>query len=103
MLDGTHYVECECTSAEHTLRFTIDVDDEVIYTEVHLNPWQPWYKRVWMAVKYVFGYRCKYGNWDCTMLNVKQVEQLELVINTFKKMKFDQKLQEMVERSNNVR
>ena len=57
--DKHHYVRCECTSAEHTLVFRVWNDE--IFVETHLSKYLPWYKRVVLAVKYVFGYQCKYG------------------------------------------
>jgi hypothetical protein len=63
------YVECGCESTEHTLRFTYNEEDNEVYTEVQLSRWHPWYRRVWLALKYVFGYQCKYGHWDCTIIN----------------------------------
>lgn len=80
MLDGSHFIECDCGSDEHTLRFTIDAEEQVIYTSVFLNQWRPWYGRVWIALKYVFGYECKYGHWDCTSMSRAQVDQLKQVL-----------------------
>jgi len=77
MLDGSYFVECDCGSDEHTLRFTIDADEDIIYTSVFLNQWRPWWKRVWIAIKYIFGYKCKYGHWDVTSMSYEQVEQLK--------------------------
>lgn len=68
MLDGTEHFECDCHSPEHTLRFTLDQEYNEIYTEVFLNQYRPWWKRIWIAVKYVFGYKCMYGHFDCFMM-----------------------------------
>jgi hypothetical protein len=70
------YVECACTSSEHTLRFVVDEEDNEIYTDVQLARWHPWYMRVWLAIKYVFGYQCKYGHWDCTIIQEEQAKQI---------------------------
>jgi len=74
------FIECECHSDEHVLRYTIDAEDRVIYTSVFLKHWQSWYVRVWIAIKYVFGYKCKYGHFDCTLMGPDQVRQLRKVI-----------------------
>lgn len=83
MLDGNHYIECECNSDEHVLRYTFDLEDKIIYTSVFLRHWRPWYQRVWIAIKYIFGYKCKYGHFDCTSMGPDEVEQLRRVIQTF--------------------
>ena len=62
------YFDCQCDCSEHVLRFIIDPDDGQVWTEVYLNPWHPWYQRLWIAIKYVFGHKSKYGAFDCTML-----------------------------------
>lgn len=83
----TEYFECQCFSTEHVLRFIFAVDEKAgdpeVYTEVFLNPWEPWYKRVWKAVKYIFGYKCRYGHWDCTNLKPKDVVRLRKLCQEF--------------------
>jgi len=86
MLDGSHFIECRCGSDEHTIRFTLSIedDDPEIYTSVFLNHWQPWYYRIWHAIKYIFGYKCKYGDWDCTLMGETEVDQLQKMIDDFR-------------------
>jgi len=56
------YITCECSSMEHTIRFSYFKDEpDLLYVEFHLNQTDRWYKRIWKAVKYIFGYRSKYG------------------------------------------
>lgn len=83
MFDGTHYLECACSSDEHTLRFTLDKEDGEIYTSVYLNRYLPWYKRAWHALRYVFGYHCKYGHWDCTVINREGAAKLRAILDEF--------------------
>ena len=61
------YFECECHSDEHTLKFKLfpDIEEPELYTSVYLRQWRPWYKRIWVAIKYIFGYKSKYGDFDC--------------------------------------
>ena len=55
------YLECCCNSMEHILRLSYFADEpDYIYIEFYLNQY-PWYKRVWIAIKYIFGYRSKFG------------------------------------------
>jgi hypothetical protein len=78
MLDGTHYFECKCGSSEHTLRFVLDKDptDPGIHTEIYLNQWRPWWKQAWIGLKYMFGYPCRYGHWDCWILSDDDAKRL---------------------------
>lgn len=70
------YYECACFSPEHTLRFVFDPEDKEIYTEVYLNHYQNFFKRIWIAIKYVFGYQCKYGHFDCFIMRSDDAQRL---------------------------
>lgn len=94
MLDGTEYYECDCGSDEHTLRFILDLDEEDprIYTNVFLNQWHSWYKRVWIAIKYVFGYKCKYGHFDCFILKQADADKMITMVTKLKEAKHNEKM-----------
>lgn len=83
MLDGNHFFECRCGSYEHTLRFVINKTDKEIYTSIFLNQWRSWWKRAWVAVRYLFGYKCTYGEWDHWALCLNDVERLRDMCNDF--------------------
>jgi hypothetical protein len=72
----TEYFDCKCMSSEHTLRFVYDPDDNELYTEVHLSQYRNVFVRVWVAIKYIFGFKSKYGHWDCWLLKKKDCERL---------------------------
>lgn len=81
------YMDCQCLSPEHTLRYMFtpynnDKDPPEIYTEVYLCK-QGFWKRIWIAIKYVFGYQCKYGHWDCTILTPSEVPKLQKLLNKY--------------------
>ena len=68
MLDGTHYFECACGSAEHTIRFTLDKEDEppMIFGDIYLDQFIPWYKRIFVAIKYILRIppqNCHFDSW----------------------------------------
>ena len=75
MTQKAEYFECKCDSSEHTLRFVYDDEDDEIYTQVFLHA-PSFFQRVWQAIKYVFGYKCKYGHWDCTLLKKEDIPKL---------------------------
>jgi hypothetical protein len=34
-----------------------------------------------VAIKYIFGYQCKYGHWDCTSLGYNEAKDLRNFLN----------------------
>jgi len=69
------YFECACFSADHTLRFGYDPDYGDLWLEVHLRH-DPWYKRIWHAIKHVFGYKCIYGCFDSWLMDEKDIDRM---------------------------
>lgn len=58
MLDGSYYIECTCEDLEHVTRLTVDKDEKCIFVEYFLAPYLPWYKRIWVSLKYIFTHKC---------------------------------------------
>jgi hypothetical protein len=81
----THdYLECMCDSAEHVLRVSADPTDEYmpLWLEVHLVQHRRWYQRLGVAIRYVFGYRSKYGDFDTVCLDTPQAYRLLRLIDS---------------------
>ena len=70
------YFDCQCHTPEHTIRLVIDPEYGDLHLEVFLGD-NVWYMRIWKAIKYVFGYKCRYGHYDCTLLKPEDYERLE--------------------------
>ncbi len=86
MLDGTEFFECRCGSSEHTLRFTLDIEDpedKELFTSIFLNQYRSIWKRIWIAIKYVFGYKCKFGHWDCWIMKENDAKRLRDMCDKF--------------------
>ena len=69
---------CDCSSAEHQLVLRFDDDKDLgrqVFVEIHLVP-LVWYKRLWLGIKYIFGYKCKYGNFEEMILPPKHARQV---------------------------
>lgn len=64
------YLDCQCECLEHVIRLQYDPENGDINLDVHLTMHEKWYQRVWLAIRYVFGFRSKFGEYDCTMLKV---------------------------------
>jgi hypothetical protein len=84
MLDGSYYFECICAHDEHTLRFTLDKEEKEIYTSVFLAQHRNIFQRAWLAIKYIFGYKCPYGHFGNWTLNKDDVDKLENMVKEFK-------------------
>ena len=54
---------CVCHSPEHQMIISYDEEDNLAYAEIHLNP-DTFFKRIKNAVKYIFGHRSIYGDFD---------------------------------------
>jgi hypothetical protein len=48
---------------------------------VYLNQYSNVFKRVWIAIKYVFGYRSKYGHWDCFIMQSGDGQRLRALLD----------------------
>lgn len=72
------YVECSCRSPEHLLQF--DRDEDFVYVYVLLNN-ENFFKRIWLGLKYIFGYKCRYGNFDEILLSRESVKSLAEYLN----------------------
>lgn len=79
------YVECNCSCEYHTLRFTWDPDPECpeVYVSVFLNPYFGFFRRLWLAIKYIFGFKSKYGHFDETVLMHDQLKQIRGLCDRF--------------------
>jgi len=69
------FLECDCCSAEHTLKLNYDEEDG-LYTTIYLNQYRNIFKRIWIAIKYIFGYKCEYGDFDCFLFKDKDIQKL---------------------------
>lgn len=77
-------VSCECSSTEHKIHFEYEPPSYTlkqfgeIFVHVYLNPTNSLLQRIGLAVKYVFGYQCKYGAWDETIIRKQGPEVVAL-------------------------
>lgn len=77
------YFDCQCDSSEHVIRFVIDKDVgrdgtpyEDVYLEFQLSQPDNWFHRLWKGIRYIFGYQCKFGHWDCVLLKDNDREEI---------------------------
>jgi hypothetical protein len=70
---------CECSSVEHQIVFNYDEENERVYCSIHLVE-LPFWKRLKNGLKYIFGYKCKYGHFDEFVLAKYNIKQLNKVV-----------------------
>lgn len=74
---GKEILRCSCHSKEHEIEFCYD--DEFFYAMIHLAPHSFW-QRVKHAIKYIFGHRCAYGDFDEMIFTEAEVKKLLTLI-----------------------
>lgn len=76
----TDHFDCQCSDFNHTFRLTLDPQDGEVWLDVRLNHYDPWWKRVWNAVKYVFKRDVAYGHYDVTLLREEDYDRIRDIL-----------------------
>lgn len=77
---------CQCSSIEHQVVFSYDKEneDKDVYVLVHLVPERSIWCRILNAIKYIFGYKCRYGHFEEFIFNKEDAGKLQEVVNYLK-------------------
>lgn len=76
---------CQCYNTEHQLIFSYFPEEKGdVYVSVHLTPEYRIWKRIWIAIKYIFGYKCKFGHFDEFIFKRTDADKLQSVVNYLK-------------------
>jgi hypothetical protein len=67
---------CECHSLEHMVAFWYDDFDKNVHLEVHLTN-RGFFRRIWIGIKYIFGYKCRYGEWDSFIVKPNDAQKIK--------------------------
>jgi hypothetical protein len=67
---------CECHSLEHQVSFWYEQDEGTLYVETHLVTHRNFFKRLWVGLKYAFGYKSRFGEWDEILLDPNSQKEL---------------------------
>jgi hypothetical protein len=78
---------CACKSLEHQIAFWYNEVEDNLYLYVHLVPERNIWKRLYNAVKYLFGYKSWSGEFDEFILDVGDIERLKVILD---KMKYNE-------------
>lgn len=88
--DLDKFVCCACHSPEHIMRFSVmdwGVKEAPSFDVCFALEKFPLWKRIIVAIKYIFGYESQYGHFDEIVLGDKQVEEIQQVINHYWKLR----------------
>jgi hypothetical protein len=73
---------CSCGSFEHQMYFWTD-NDIPLYTEVHLVTHRNFFIRLWRGLRYAFGYRSRFGEWDEFLFGTEDMLKLKEFLNNY--------------------
>lgn len=82
--DNEFLLVCECSSLEHQMVFRWDNADNEVYANVHLADYKGFWKRLWHGLKYAFGYKSRYGEFDEVILRKEDAANLQKVVDYLK-------------------
>jgi hypothetical protein len=77
---------CDCNSTEHQFIFLYEEDENngekhpMCFVHTHLNK-RPFWERVKYGIKYIFGYRCRFGAFDEFILNPDDADKLQKLVD----------------------
>lgn len=77
---------CDCGTAEHDIVLRRDVDrlerpELTLY--IQMATWQPWPRRLWSAIRYVFGFNPTWGHWDSTVISASTATNIKGVLDEY--------------------
>lgn len=75
-------LECECYSLDHSYIITYDDwdNENCVYIEPHLSTGGFWH-RLKYAVKYLFGWKCRYGCFDEIIITKKNYQPFKNLVD----------------------
>jgi len=80
MLENKIFI-CECHSYCHQAIFWYDEEDKSLYVTFHLITYRNVFKRLWVAIKYVCGYKSNFGAWDEFLFKPEDEKKLRDYLN----------------------
>lgn len=87
---------CDCFSTEHHIIFSYSTDEDddwdMVFMHTHLNKERGFWNRLIHGIKYIFGYRSKYGDFDEFIFKPEDANKLQRVVTHLKRI--EKKLKE---------
>jgi hypothetical protein len=73
-------IKCACCSPEHIMDLNYDKELNMVFLSIHLKKYNSFWRRLWYAIKYIFGYQCKYGTFDEFIINESNVSRIREIL-----------------------
>ena len=78
---------CDCGDLEHQFVVSWYPEDEdwndELYLNILLSQNYGFWKRLWIALKYLFGHRCCFGAFDAILINTYRAKRLRDILESF--------------------
>ena len=80
--EETEIMICECNSLEHQAKFYYWKGEnyDIFNVVIHLSG-RGFFYRFWYGIKYIFGFKCRYGAWDEFLMSQKDRQLLRDFLN----------------------
>lgn len=75
--ENEKFLICACNSIEHQAFFWYDGDDKQLYVTLHLQNHKGFFKRLLHGLKYIFGHKSIYGEWDEFLFKENDVKEFK--------------------------
>ncbi|MCK9415847.1 hypothetical protein M0Q97_04235 [Candidatus Dojkabacteria bacterium] len=84
---------CECHSTDHQIILLYEYDEEydengnitkklpMCYIHINLNNYMSFWKRLKFGIKYIFGYKSRYGAFDEFIFNPEDAPKLQKLVD----------------------
>jgi hypothetical protein len=84
---------CDCHSTDHQIILLHEYDEEtdengnitkkwpMCYVHIHLNNYHTFWQRIKYGIKYIFGYKCRYGAFDEFIFNPEDAPKLQKLVD----------------------
>ena len=84
--ERTELFRCKCSSCEHLVivNYWLDDKDIEVYMSIHLAK-ERFFQRLLHAIRYIFGYRSKYGDFDEIILRPEDWKKMQDIAEHLKK------------------
>lgn len=73
---------CSCQTHDHHFLLSPDHEERIVYLSSHLSP-KPLLHRIGLAIKYIFGFRSRFGDYSEVILEEEQWKELRDSLSKF--------------------
>lgn len=77
------YYDCECFDQEHLIGLIYEKEEKELWMKYHLADERTVWQRAKLAVKYVLGFRSRYGHWGCFSFDQDAAERFKKKLEKF--------------------